>query len=60
MFVNLFTSDDKYSFLNRENLREPIWMQLSQKQKTFSQFVSSFFKATLNFEQFQKKDAPHS
>ena len=30
-------------------------MQLSQKQKTFSQFVSSFFKATLNFEQFQKK-----
>ena len=33
-------------------------MQLSKKQKTFSQFVSSFFKARLNLEHFQKKDVP--
>ena len=30
-------------------------MQLSQKEKTFSQFGSSFLKAGLNFEYFQKK-----
>ena len=30
-------------------------MQLSQKQKLFSEFVSKFLKATLSFEHFQKK-----
>ena len=35
-------------------------MQLSQKQGTFSQFVSPFLKAKLNFEYFQEKDDPHS
>ena len=30
-------------------------MQLSQKEKTFPQFVTAFFKARLNFEHFQKK-----
>ena len=30
-------------------------MQLSQKQKLFSEFVSKFLKATLSFERFQKK-----
>ena len=60
MFVNSFTCDDKYSLLNRENLKEPIWMQLSQKQKTFSQFVVPFLKSRLNFEYFQEKDPPQS
>ena len=31
-------------------------MQLSEKQKAFSQFFSSFLKSSLNFEHFQKKD----
>ena len=35
-------------------------MQLSQKQKTFSEFFSSFLKSTLNFEHSQKKDDSHS
>ena len=35
-------------------------MQLSRKQKTFSQFFSSFLKSTLNFEHSQKKDDSHS
>ena len=35
-------------------------MQLSQKQKTFSQFFSKFLKSSLNFEHFQKKDDSHS
>ena len=30
-------------------------MELSQKQKTFSEFVSAFLKCRLNFEQFQTK-----
>ena len=34
-------------------------MQLSGKQKTFSQFFSEFFKSSLNFEHFQKKDDSH-
>ena len=55
MFVNILTADDKYSLLNRDNLRQPIQMQLSQKHKTFSQFVAAFLKARLNFEHFQKK-----
>ena len=32
-----------------------IQMHLSQKQKIFSKFFSSFFKSALYFEHFQKK-----
>ena len=60
VFVNTLTDHDKYSLLNRDNLREPIQILLSQKEKTFSQFFSSFLKCTLNFDHFQKKDDPHS
>ena len=37
-------------------------MQLSQKQKTFSQFIAAFLKGTLNFDyiKFSKKDDPHN
>ena len=31
-------------------------MQLSAKQKTFSEFFAAFLKSNLNFEHFQKKD----
>ena len=60
MFVNTLTADDKYSLLNRDNLSQPNWTPLSQKQKAFSQFFLPFSKSTLNFEHFQKKDDPHS
>ena len=60
MFVNTLSADDKYSFLNRDNLTQPIQMQLSQKQKTFSGFFCAFLKSSLNFEHFQKKDDSHS
>ena len=36
MFVKVLTADGKYPLLNRDNLRQPIQMQLSQKRKTFS------------------------
>ena len=34
---------------------QPIQILLSQKQKTFIQFFSAFLKATINFQNFQKK-----
>ena len=60
LFVNTLTADNKYSFLNRDNLTQPIQMQLSQKQNFFSEFFANLLKASLNFEHFQKKDDPHS
>ena len=59
-FVNTMTADDKCSLPNRDNLMQPIHMELSQKLKTFSWFFRAFWKSRLNFELFQKKDAPHS
>ena len=53
LFLNTLTADAKYSLLNRDNLREPIQMQLSQKQERISERVSAFLKARLNFENFQ-------
>ena len=52
LFVNTLTDDDKYSLLYRDNLTQPIQIQLSQKQKNFLQFFSTFFKSTLIFEHF--------
>ena len=54
------SADGKYFLLNRDNLTQPILMQLSQKQKTFPQFFSNFLISTLNFSHFQIKDDPHS
>ena len=34
-------------------------MQLSKKQKTFSQFFPTVFKSNLNFKHFEKKVDPH-
>ena len=60
MFVNTLTADDKYSLLKRDNLTQQNRTQLSQKQKAFSQFFLAFSKYTLNFEDFEKRDDPHS
>ena len=60
LFVNTLTVDDKHYLLNRDNLTEPIQMQLSQKQKTFSEFFFAFLKSILNFKHLPKKDDPHS
>ena len=51
---------DKCSLPNRDNLMQPIHMQLSQKLKTFSAFFPAFSKSRLNFETFQKKDDAHT
>ena len=56
LFANTFTADDKYSLFNRENLTQPIQMQLSQKHKTFPECFSAVLKSRLNFKNFQEKN----
>ena len=54
------TAVDKCSLRNRDNLMQPIHMQLSQIIKTFSESFPEFSKSRLNFEHFQTKDGAHS
>ena len=42
LFVNILTIGDKYSLQNKENLRQPIQMQISKKQKKFLNFLLYF------------------
>ena len=60
LLVKTLTDDEKYSFLYRENLTQPIQILLSQKRMTLCQFFSTFSKSPLNFQHFQKKDDSHS
>ena len=46
---------EKYPVLNTDNLTIPIHMQLSEKEKIYSQFFAAFLKYRLNFEHFDKK-----
>ena len=42
VFVNTLTVNDKHYLLNRDNLTQPIQIQLSEKQKTFFNFFFHF------------------
>ena len=46
VFVNTLTADGKYPVQGCENLQLPIQMQLSEKQKTFSEFFVPFLEST--------------
>ena len=59
LFPNTLSADGKYSLLNRDNLTQPIQMQLSRKQKSFSDFLAAFLQSSWNFEHSLKKDDPH-
>ena len=59
MLFNTLAAYEKCPVLNRDNLRIPIQMQFSQKQKSFSQFFAQFLKSTLNFIDFQNNDDTH-
>ena len=59
-FVNTLTDDAKYSVQDCENLPLPIKMQLSEKPKTFSEFLVPFLESKSNFERFENKDNRHS
>ena len=60
LFVNTWTVNDKHYLLNRDNLTQPIQIQLSQKQKTFSEIFFAFLKSILNFKHLLKENDPHS
>ena len=49
LLVNTLTADDKHYLLNRDNLAQPIQMQLYQKQKKFSEFFSCISKIYIKF-----------
>ena len=55
MFFNTLTVYDKHYLLNRDMLTEPIQVQLSEKQKKFSEFCFAFSKSILNFKHLPKK-----
>ena len=50
----------KRSLPNRDNLMQPIHMQLSQKLKNLSSFFLAISKSRVIFEHFEKKDDAHS
>ena len=54
LFVNTMSAVDKCFPPDRDNLMQPILMQLSQKLKRFSRFFIAFSKSRLYFEYFQK------
>ena len=60
LLVNTLAADEKYPVLNRDNLTIPIEMQLSEKEKSFSQFFPRFLKSMSNFAPFEEKYDPHS
>ena len=60
LFVNTLIANHNYSVLNRDNSTQQIQMQLSQKQKSFSELFSWVWKSSLNCEHFQAKYDPHS
>ena len=55
LFANTLTGNDDYSLSNRESLTQPIQMELSKKQKGFSQFFASFLKVIANLKHSKKK-----
>ena len=61
LFVNIFTVNDKHYLLNRENLTQPIQVELSEKQKNFPNFfLFAFLQSILNFKHLPNKDDRHS
>ena len=50
LFPNTLNAHGKYCLFNRDNLTQPIQMQLSGKEKSFSDFFSALLKCSLNFE----------
>ena len=60
LFANTLTVDEKHYLLNRDNLMEPINMELSKKQKTFSELFFAYLNSLLDFQHLPKKDDRHS
>ena len=46
VFVNKLSTNNTYFLCNRKSLPEPIQLQLSKKQKKFSEFFAAYLKST--------------
>ena len=58
LFVNTLTADDKYSLLNKDNLAQPIQIQLSTKKKkknAISHLLIAFLESRSKSKHFEKK-----
>ena len=55
LLVNTLAADAKYTVFNRENLTIAIVVQLSKKEKYFSEFFAAFLKCSLNLQQLPQK-----
>ena len=55
VFVDTFLADGKYPVEYYENLRRPIQMQLSEQQKSFSDFLCNFWNLYQISNIFKKK-----
>ena len=60
LLFNKLAANEMYPVLHRDNLTIPIQMQLSDKQKKFSQFLAAFLKSRISFQHSEKKDYPYS
>ena len=60
MFIKTLTVNDKHYLLSRDNLTQAIQIQLSQKQKLFSEYFLAFLKSILTFKHLPRKDDHHS
>ena len=55
VFVNTVTADGKYPLQDWESAPLPTQMELSDKQKAFSEFFLPFPESTSNFKLLKKK-----
>ena len=55
LHVNTLAANERYLVLHKDNLTIPIQMQLSQKEKTFSEFFVHFWNLSEILNAFKKK-----
>ena len=55
LFINTLSVDGKYSLFNKDNLTQPIQMQLSRKEKDFPNFFLHFWNLIQILNIFKKK-----
>ena len=60
LFYNILAVNDKLYLLNRDNLTQPIQIQLSEQQKSSFKVFLAFLKSILNLKRLPKKDDPLS
>ena len=60
LLFNTLAADKKYPVLNRDNITIPIQTQLSQKQKTFSNFLLHLLNLDEILNIWKKKSDPHT